>query len=143
MNEISKPKVILLPFGYPGYPQELLDRFTRASEATIKNLGMDLITAPMVKNIQDVSKARKILREYEYDFIIVLVLCWIEAPQVIATLKEYFHKPIFLWSHTTFRENGEKLTLGSLPGAAVVRETLEEIDAKFKFVWGMPLFCQS
>jgi len=138
MKEISRPKTVLVPFGYPGYPQELLDRFTRESEVTIKNLGIDLITAPMVKNIQDVSKARKTLREYEYDFIIVLVLSWIEAPQVIATLKEYFHKPIFLWSHTTFRENGEKLTLGSLPGAAVVRETLEEIDAKLKFVWGMP-----
>ena len=116
MKEISKPKTVLIPFGYPGYPQELLDRFTKESEVTIKNLGIDLVTAPMVKKIQEVSKARKILRENEYDFITVLVLSWIEAPQVIATLTGYFHKPVLLWSHTTFRENGEKLTLGSLSG---------------------------
>jgi len=138
MKETSKSKTVLIPFGYPGYPQELLDRFTKESEVTIKNLGIDLITAPMVKNIQEVSKARKTLRENEYDFITILVLSWIEAPQVIATLKEYFHKPLLLWSHTTFREKGEKLTLGSFPGAAVLRETLEEMDSKLKFVWGMP-----
>ena len=138
ISNMEKVKTVLVPFGYPGYPQELLDRFSKESEATIRSEGIDVVTAPMVKDMQGVSRARKVLRESEPDFITVLILSWIEAPQVIATLKEYLHKPIFLWSHTMFREKGERLTLGGLPGAAVVRETLEEMDAKFIFVWAMP-----
>lgn len=35
-----------------------------------------------------------------------------------------------------FKEGGETLTLGPLPAAGVIRETLEQMG--FKFIWGMP-----
>jgi len=135
---LRKPKAVLVPFGYPGYPQELLERFTEESEKVVKNLQIDLTTTPIVKVLSDIPSAQKLLRERDYDFIIALILSWIEAPQVIETLKEYFSKPILLWSHTMFKEKGERLTLGPIPGVGVIRETLEEMEANFKFIWGMP-----
>ncbi|MBS7612553.1 hypothetical protein KEJ27_10225, partial [Candidatus Bathyarchaeota archaeon] len=66
------------------------------------------------------------------------IVSWVDAPNVIAVLREFPHKPILLWSHTVFKEGGETLTLGPMPGAGVVRETLEQMGFKFKFIWGMP-----
>lgn len=56
----------------------------------------------------------------------------------MATLHPFLKQPILLWSHTTFSQDGVGLTLGALPAAGVLRETLEEMEAIFEFVYGMP-----
>ncbi len=57
---------------------------------------------------------------------------------MVATSKTFFSLPILLWSHTIYSINGVGLTLGALPAAGVIRETLEEMEAHFWFMYGMP-----
>jgi len=134
-----KPRAMLVPFGYPDYPRELLNRFLDQSKEVLTASGLDLLSTPLVIVDEDVAQARRFLQESDYDFLVVLLLSWVEAPLLVATLEDRLTThPIVLWSHTTFEGEGERLTLGPLPAAGVVRQTLEEMGAHFKFIYGQP-----
>ena len=140
-KELRKPKTVLVPFGYPGYPEELLRRFTDESEGLLKDLGIEVVKTPIViEPGTDVKKAKDVLDGVtDADFVVALVLSWLEAPNVLDTLQDVLSKPLLLWSHTMWKdENGDLLTLGPIPGAAVIRQTFEELGLEFKFVYGMP-----
>ncbi|MGQ9625877.1 MAG: hypothetical protein ACUVV0_03115 [Anaerolineae bacterium] len=138
-QEHPKPRAALLPFGYPGYPPELLERFTRQSSKLIESLNIEIVSPldPII-TYEDARQANGKLERIDVDFIIILILSWVEAPNVITALGDNFHKPILLWSHTTWEEGGEILTLGPIPGAGVVRGALEQWGANFKFIYGQP-----
>jgi len=106
-----------IPFGYPDYPREYLDRFTQKSLEALRELGIDVVATQPVIVYKDVERALKDVRGEDIDFVIAVVLSWLEAPNVIAVLKEFSSKPILLWSHTMFKEKGEWLTLGPMLGA--------------------------
>jgi L-fucose isomerase-like protein len=134
-----KPRVLVVPFGYPDYPQDLLRRYTDASVQALTNLDLQVECTPMVVVGKDVPAARKQARESEADLIVLLVLSWIEVPLIPDTLHDVFGRPLLLWSHTTFREaDGGEADLGCIPGAAVVRQMLEEMGVPFKFLYGQP-----
>lgn len=128
----------MVSFGETYYPEHYLKRFTGESAKMLKESGIDLISAPIVKTYQEAQEASKILRKEDFDFLVVIILSWLEVPNVIETVQEFSHKPILLWSHTTFKENNEELTLGPIPAAVVVRQAFEELGLNFKFVYGMP-----
>jgi L-fucose isomerase-like protein len=104
----------------------------------IVGLGIELKATDQVIVHDDARRVAGQIREVDADFIIVLILSWVEAPNVMTAVGEYLHKPILLWSHTTWQENGHILTLGPIPGAGVVRGTLEQMGADFIFVYGQP-----
>ena len=134
-----KPRAMLVPFGYPDYPQELLERSLGQSREALLASDLDLLSAPTVIVPEDVAQARHLLKVADYDLLIVLLLSWVEAPLLVAALEDQLPNcPILLWSHTTFEEGGERLTLGPLPAAGVVRQTLEEMGAHFRFIYGQP-----
>lgn len=135
---MRKPKAILVPLGYPDYPREIVDKFIEKSREMIGGLGIDLVTTDAVIKEGDVEKATKLIRETEFDFTIPLIVSWVEAPIAVAVLRDFFDKPILLWSHTTYQEGGKIITLGPIPAAGVIRETFEEMGARFKFIYGMP-----
>jgi L-fucose isomerase-like protein len=134
-----KLRAMLVPFGYPDYPRQLLDRFLESSKEVLLANGLSLFSTPPVIVDEEVAYARRFLRETEYDLLVILLLSWVEAPLLVATLEDCLsHCPVVLWSHTTFEGDGEQLTLGPLPAAGVVRQTLEEMGVHFKFIYGQP-----
>lgn len=136
---MPKPRVLVVPFGYPEYPQEMLRHYTDASVQALTALGLEVDCTPMVITERDVPAARVQARESEADLVVLLVLSWIEAQLVPAVLQEEFGRPLLLWSHTTFREpDGGEADLGCIPGAAVIRQMLEEMHVPFKFIYGQP-----
>ncbi|MCS7261528.1 MAG: hypothetical protein NZ765_12265 [Anaerolineae bacterium] len=138
MPQLSPPSVIVVPFAYPDYPPQDVQRQIEASLQALEAAGLHITASAAVKLPEDVMPALQRLRTTPYDAIIALVVSWVEAPLFVATLRPFFHEPILLWSHTIFSENGVGLTLGALPAAGVLRETLEEMEARFAFVYGMP-----
>lgn len=138
MEHKLTPRAGFVAFGYPGYPEGYLKRFTQESVEMLQGLGIGLIQAPRVDTFADAAQAREALRAHDFDFLIVLVLSWLEAPKVLEVVKEFSHRPILLWSHTMFREDGEWRTLGAIPGVGVIRQTFEELGLGFKFAYGMP-----
>ena len=138
MKSLSPPRVMVVPFAYPDYPQaDIRSQIERSIELLEVN-GVDVIAAPAVITSEDLPKTAAFLRSTDFDLLLALLVSWVEAPLFVATLRPFFSQPILLWSHTIYSEDGVGLTLGALPAAGVLRETLEEMDARFWFMYGMP-----
>ncbi len=117
----------------------MLRHFTDESVQALAALELEVDCTPMVITEKDVPAARSQARTSEADLLVLLVLSWIEAQLVPAVLQEEFGRPLLLWSHTTFREpDGGEADLGCIPGAAVIRQMLEEMNVPFKFIYGQP-----
>ncbi len=135
---MKKPTVAFLPFSYPDYPRELVEEFIDDSKKMLNEIGLNVIEVKPVIEWKDSKSALRNLLKEDFDGIIATIVSWVEAPNVIAVLREFKDRPIILWSHTMFKRNGELLTLGAIPGAGVVKESLEEMGIKASFIWGMP-----
>jgi len=134
----SIPRVVCVPFGYPDYPKDAVARRIAESTAALSSMGMDVIVCPAVIAREDVERAVDVLRRERSDVIIAVLVSWVEPPVLMAVLRPFQHHPVVLWSHTTFVEDGSLVTLGALPAAGVIRETLEEMGFRFAFTYGMP-----
>ena len=130
----------MVPFGYWGYPKELIDRLQQDSEDMIRSLDIEVTTVSRVNEWKEARHTAAEIRQQDYDFVIVLLATWVEAQILIETLQDEFDRPILLWSHTMFpSDDGREMhNLGAVAGMGVIRETFEELGLKFKFVWGMP-----
>jgi L-fucose isomerase-like protein len=133
-----KPRVACVPFGYPDYPRADLDRMIGASSQALAEMGLDVVDVPAVILPPDVAPALQVLRAAEYDALVVVLVSWVEAPLLVSTLRPFRDRPVLLWSHTTYMDGDARVTLGALPAAGVIRETLQEMGFSFRFVWGMP-----
>ena len=138
MKALAPPSVLVVPFAYPDYPASTVQGQIDASCRALSAAGLNVACAPAVISADDVPPALQRLRQADYDLILALVVSWVEAPLFVATLRPFFGQPLLLWSHTTFSQDGVGLTLGALPAAGVLRQTLEEMEASFEFVYGMP-----
>lgn len=135
---LRKPRVACIAFGYPDYPSDMLERMIKNSREELEGMGLDVLPVPSVITPDNVEPALAFLRREEYDAIILVLVSWVEAPILIATLRPFRTIPMVLWSHTTFMDGASRVTLGALPAAGVIRETLEEMSFTFRFVYGMP-----
>ena len=134
--------ILLLPFGYPGYPQDQVLDHVRESESWLRNLGADLVSAKTVIDLADCESAIQTGTADNWDGVIVLIATWVEAPNVMRVLAAagLEKTPMLLWSHDNIWDPGEKATIsfGAIASACVMRESLEEFDYRFKFVVGNP-----
>lgn len=140
MSGLAAPALLVVPFTYPDYPAEEVSRQIDRSLEALRVAGFSVYATPTVMALADVAPVLAQLRAGECDAIVALVVSWVEPPLFVATLRPFFTAgtPILLWSHTIYYEQGVGLTLGALPAAGVLRETLEEMEANFAFVYGMP-----
>ena len=140
MATLRKPKAVMVPFGYWGYPEDLLDKLQKDSQDMLKSLDIDVTTVSRANVWEDAAVTAAELRQQDFDFMVVLNLAWSEALIVTETIQEHFLKPILLWSHTMWKDepSGEFHNVGAVAGMGVLRETFEEMGLRFKFVWGMP-----
>ena len=136
----GKPRLLVIPFGDRYFPRETMDMVVGWSLNMLRELEIDLVAAPTVFNIQGAAEAAELAETTSFDGIILLVASWLEAPNLVAAVKGVMHRPLLLWGHTSYEVPGEanRAMLGAFPGASVIRETLEELDANFKWIWGMP-----
>lgn len=136
----DKPRLLVIPFADRYYPREKVDMVVGWSLDMLREMSLDLVVAPTVLDIPGAAQAAELAETTAADGIILLVASWLEAANVVAAIKRVMHRPMLLWGHTSYEVPGEtsRATLGAFVGAAVIRETLEELDAKFKWIWGMP-----
>jgi L-fucose isomerase len=136
--QIRKPRIVFLPFGYPDYPVQDIERKAQESFSFLEKFDLDIIKVDPITTSTDIDRARRILKHEDYDCIVITLISWMEAPLLIDVIRDYRSIPIVLWSHTTYMDGKSRVTLGALPAAGVIRETLEEMDYKFIFICGMP-----
>ncbi|MHB0875788.1 MAG: hypothetical protein ACYC5O_07065 [Anaerolineae bacterium] len=133
-----RPKVALVPFGDRYYPREWLDRVIQPSRQLVAAMDCDLVVTEPVIVFGDVAAAQAVVKAAQADLYIALLASWLEVENLVATLRPVFHQPVLLWSHVPFLDGGRRTSLGAFVGAGVARETLEEMDVRHKFIYGMP-----
>ena len=133
-------KALVLPFGYPGYPQKELNEKIENSVAYLKDIGIDLVVAPSVITLNDCDKAIEVASSDSFDYTIALIASWIECPNALRVISaaNLENMPILLWSHDNVYDEkiNEYISFGSVAVAAVLREAFEEFGYTFKFVVG-------
>lgn len=129
-------KLVVIPFSYPFYPKEIIEEQINKSKHLLNELNPIFMDPVYVQD--DIEKTRNAIRLENPDLVIAMLVSWVEAPNFIDTLKEYFGKPLLLWSHTTFKLDGKKQTVGAFVAAGVVKQTLEDFDVPFEFIYGKP-----
>ena len=136
-----KPRVLLVPFGDRYYPDDLQQSFIDRCSQMMEGLDLDLRVAPTVKVNADAPAAARFAEEACADLTVALIATWMEPPNLFAALDPVLHKPLLLWSLVMYpnpEDRAEMLTLGGFVAAATLRETLEEMEVRHKFIWGMP-----
>jgi L-fucose isomerase-like protein len=133
-----KPRIAVVPFGYPDYPKSDLDHYSQASYTFLEESGLDVVRVPAVIVPPDIPAAAQVLKNEDYDAIAVVLLSWVEAPLLVSTLRPFINIPMLLWTHTTYMDGASRVTLGGIPAAGVIRETMEEMGFRFRFVYGQP-----
>ena len=133
-------KTLVLPFGYPGYPQKELAEKIDNSVNYLKEIGIDVAVAPSIITLNDCQAAIDLANSADYDYCIMLIASWIESPNVLNIISAagLDKMPILLWSHDNVYDEkiDEYISFGSVAVAAVLRETFEEFEYCFKFVVG-------
>jgi hypothetical protein len=92
--------LFVIPFAYSFYPREIIDEQVEGSKGFLKKLSPVFTNTVFDRN--DYKNVHKMMRAHDPDLVVALLISWIEAPHVIDTLRDYFGKPLVLWSHTTF-----------------------------------------
>ena len=133
-------KALLLPFGYPGYPEKDILKLIEDSKTFLSENGIDFVSTNNIIRLEDCKEASEIIKSDEYEYIIVLVTCWIEVINVITLVSPIKDLPMLLWCHGNIyeKDTGTGLTYGAIASAGVLRESFEEFEYNFKFVVGNP-----
>ncbi len=131
-----KEKLLVIPFYYPYYPEKIIADQIKRSKKLLGTLSPVFLDA--VSGRKEALKVKETIRNDNPDLVVALLVSWIEATHLIDALTDYFGKPLVVWSHTTIQEDGKRQTLGAFVAAGVVKQSLEDFEVPFEFIYGNP-----
>ena len=130
-----KPDVVVAAFWHEGYNFDFVKGIADNTIEKIKKSGVNVVDTQYVTRQHEVKGAYESLSSKSFDCMIAMVCGWVESPVVIDTVKNFFHKPLLLWSTTGLKKPKELLTPAPLAGTGVVRQTLEAMGVNFSFIY--------
>ncbi|MHB0856945.1 MAG: hypothetical protein ACYC5M_05170 [Anaerolineae bacterium] len=120
------------------YVPEKLQTMTAAVERQLAEAGIELVrTDPLVALGQE-KRAISELKAAEWDFLIVMVLNWIDPRAATRLLIEFRDRPILLYSHGGFTEGDTLISPAAGAGSTALRYPLELWGAHFKYLFNGP-----
>lgn len=133
---LREPVLGFLLVCHKNYPYKLGEKFAEKAVDELKRRGINVIYPGKAILDLDDAEIGKTIRNSDVDLAVLMTGTWVEAPIVIKAIDELRFIPIVLWSFPMFIQNGRVRSTGSMPAAAVLRATLEEMGFKFKYVHG-------
>ena len=131
-------KVAFVPLYHSDYPFDVAKRFVKEAVSRLREKDINVLLCQEVCEKSCVEEVVKSITSYRPDSIVFFVATWIEAPNVVSLALELSHYPLVVWGLRMYYENGKRESTGSLPGASVLKASLEAIGLKPFFVVGMP-----
>jgi L-fucose isomerase-like protein len=138
---LPKIKAGLVGFGEVNSPQDLIARKIAGARETLEGLGLELVTTGPVTDDaagQDEARAREDLGRGDFDLLIVCLAGWIPSHTVIDVISPFAHKPMVLWGLTGYYENGRLVTTADQAGTTALRDPMQAMGFKFKYVYETP-----
>lgn len=128
-------------FGEVNSPRELIDAKCRDAQRALEQRGIEVIAAGPVRDDPDgldEQRARAALAQEQFDFLVVCIAGWIPSQTVINVIQEFAHKPMVLWGLTGYTENGRLVTTADQAGTTALRDPMEALGFRFKYVYDTP-----
>jgi L-fucose isomerase-like protein len=136
--ELPKIKAGFVGFGEVNSPHELIEQKITKARLTLEELGLELVTTDTVRDDpagQDEARAREELALQDFDLLIVCLAGWIPSHTVIDVISPFAHKPMVLWGLSGYYENGKLVTTADQAGTTALRDPMEALNFKFKYIY--------
>jgi L-fucose isomerase-like protein len=134
-------KAALVGFGEVNSPRDLIERKIAAARQALEGLGLQLITTGPVSDDAagaDERRARQDLAREDFDLLVVCLAGWIPSHTVIDVISPFAHKPMVLWGLTGAYEGGRLVTTADQAGTTALRDPMDAMGFRFKYVYDMP-----
>jgi L-fucose isomerase-like protein len=131
-------KAGVVGFGEVNSPRDLIERKLSAARQSLEALGMQLIATGPVSDDpagEDERRAREELSRQDFDLLVVCLAGWIPSHTVIDVISPFAHKPMVLWGLTGYYDNGRLVTTADQAGTSALRDPMDALGFKFKYVY--------
>jgi L-fucose isomerase-like protein len=139
--ELRKIKAGFVGFGEVNSPRELIERKVAAARRALEERDIELVaTAPVCDDPQgeNEARARRELAGADFDMLVVCVAGWIPSHSVISVIDGFAHKPMVLWGLTGHMEGGRLVTTADQAGTSALRDPMDALGYRFKYVYDSP-----
>lgn len=139
-NLIRLPKIQagFVGFGEVNTPRDLINQKVGRAREELERLGLKLVTTDPVSDDPaglDEARAREELALRDFDLLIVCLAGWIPSHTVIDVISPFAHKPMVLWGLSGHYENGRLVTTADQAGTTAIRDPMEAMNFKFKYIY--------
>lgn len=127
-------------FGEVNTPYERLEMKHDAAVRSLGGIDAELIDAGIViddPGYETADRAIAVLKEREFDSLILCVSGWVPTHAVIRVTDEFRHLPMVLWGLCGWVEEGRIITTAEQAGTTALRPALEAMDYTFKYVYNV------
>jgi L-fucose isomerase-like protein len=138
---MRKIKAGFVGFGEVNSPRELIERKCLQAKSALEEQDIELVyTKPVSDDPQgkDEARAREELSRGDFDVLVVCLAGWIPSHTVIDVISPFAHKPMVLWGLTGYMEGGRLVTTADQAGTSALRDTMDALGFKFKYLYDTP-----
>lgn len=135
---LPRIKAGLVGFGEVNSPRDLIERKVARAREMLTSLGLELVTTAPVSDDpagKDEGRARDELSRQDFDLLVVCLAGWIPSHTVIDVISPFAHKPMVLWGLTGYYEDGRLVTTADQAGTTALRDPMEAMGFKFKYIY--------
>jgi L-fucose isomerase-like protein len=139
--QLPRIKAGFVGFGEVNSPRDLIERKVAGARQALEALGLELVTTGPVSDdpaSEDEERAREDLARQDFDLLIVCLAGWIPSHTVIDVISPWAHKPMVLWGLTGHYEDGRLVTTADQAGTSALRDPMEAMGFKFKYIYDTP-----
>lgn len=128
-----------MPFFCEGYDESIAAKQVETAADNLRQLGMEITCAPMIRTVADAEKAAQDNNPYHYDLAVALITTWSEPRLPCVALRQFFGAPIAIWCQDEFALGGCRIEMSAAPASAALRGCLQEMGVPCELFVGMPL----
>lgn len=135
---LPKVKAAFVGFGEVNSPRDLIERKVSRARQALEALGLELLATELVSDDpagQDEARARDALSRHDFDLLIVCLAGWIPSHTVIDVISPFAHKPMVLWGLAGAQEGGRLVTTADQAGTSALRDPMEAMGFRFKYIY--------
>ena len=138
---MRKIKAGFVGFGEVNSPRELIVKKCQTARQALEERGLELVYTDPVRDDpegKDETRAREELSHQDFDFLVICVAGWVPSHTVIDVISPFSHKPMLLWGLTGETKNGRLVSTADQAGTSALRDPMEALGFRFKYVYDIP-----
>ena len=135
---LRKAKALLLPFYCDGYDEDIFRQHLQQVKDFVAACDVDVETAAPMKTADEAEAAAANYNPYLYDFAVLLPVTWSEPRLAAIAARQFFGKPLIVWSIPWFVQNRKSWENSSFTAAEALRGSLQEMGVACEWVSYLP-----